>query len=378
MLDNLERLLDRTKVLYEQYFMGIQKIPPAQLHRDIERKVRELTQEQIRNTALRFRFTNLTQKFGSYNTYWKRTLQSIEQGRYNRHLVRAQQRARRNGQELPEEIVAAMPKRMRDRIRRDREMIAKRKQRAESEEAVVSEQAFLSDDIDGDIDAILGELREFGESQPSPVQSQGQKSTHSIDAGDDLLLNDSLDKIFENLTTSAEQAVSQLEVSAPTTEAANKSRTNQPEQTWATPTPSASTSIPAATPNPTLQAVGTHQAHNTAGRTAKDGVTDSPARPLRPATAKRAAERAAARQEGALPPPPGMTEAQTRSLYQQYVQARKQLGNGSNISYDRLKRKLHAQAPRLMEQYRTDGIQYNVVIKNDKVVLKATPKQRSS
>ena len=62
LLEGLEKLLDRTKVLYEQYFMGIQKVAPMQLHRDIERKVRELTQQQIRNTALRFRFTTISQE----------------------------------------------------------------------------------------------------------------------------------------------------------------------------------------------------------------------------------------------------------------------------------------------------------------------------
>ena len=42
--------------MYEQFFMGIQKMPPSQLHRDIERRIREITQLQIRNTGLRVRF----------------------------------------------------------------------------------------------------------------------------------------------------------------------------------------------------------------------------------------------------------------------------------------------------------------------------------
>jgi hypothetical protein len=75
----------------------------------------------------------------------------------------------------------------------------------------------------------------------------------------------------------------------------------------------------------------------------------------------------------AVPPPPGMTEAETRVLYEQYRQAR-QLVGGEDISYDRLKRKLNEQAPRLMEQYNAQGLQYDVVVKDDKVVLKATPK----
>src|SRR5687768_16179799 len=55
-LELLEQQIERLKVMYEQYFMGIQKMAPAQLHRDVERGIRELTQMQIRNTALRYRY----------------------------------------------------------------------------------------------------------------------------------------------------------------------------------------------------------------------------------------------------------------------------------------------------------------------------------
>ena len=85
-LELLEQQIERLKVMYEQYFMGIQKMAPGQLHRDLERGIRELTQRQIRNTALRYRFTNISQKFGSYNTYWRRTMNEIENGRYIRHI----------------------------------------------------------------------------------------------------------------------------------------------------------------------------------------------------------------------------------------------------------------------------------------------------
>ncbi|TMQ19140.1 MAG: hypothetical protein E6J91_06835 [Deltaproteobacteria bacterium] len=68
LLDALDTTLDRVKVLYEQYFLGIQKQPPSYLHTDVERKLRDLAQLQIRNTALRYRFVTLQQKFGSYNS----------------------------------------------------------------------------------------------------------------------------------------------------------------------------------------------------------------------------------------------------------------------------------------------------------------------
>ncbi|HEX3764261.1 MAG TPA: hypothetical protein VHW23_36455, partial [Kofleriaceae bacterium] len=121
LLDALDTALDRVKVLYEQYFLGIQKQPPAYLHTDVERKIRDLAQIQVRNTALRYRFATLQQKYGSYNSYWRRTLRQIENGTYTRNLHKVGRQAARTGAAVPEEILAAMPKRMRDQVVRDRE-----------------------------------------------------------------------------------------------------------------------------------------------------------------------------------------------------------------------------------------------------------------
>jgi len=121
LLDALDTSLDRVKVLYEQYFLGIQKQPPTFLHTDVERKIRDLAQIQIRNTALRYRFVTIQQKFGSYNSYWRRTLRQIENGTYARSLSKIGRQAARTGAAVPEEILAAMPKRMRDQVKRDRE-----------------------------------------------------------------------------------------------------------------------------------------------------------------------------------------------------------------------------------------------------------------
>ena len=120
-LDLLDQTLDRVKVLYEQYFLGIQKQPPQFLHTDVERKLRDIGQLQIRNTALRYRFVTLQQKFGAYNAYWRRTLRQIENGTYVRNLSKLTRIAAHTGEEIPEEILAAMPKRMREQVRRDRE-----------------------------------------------------------------------------------------------------------------------------------------------------------------------------------------------------------------------------------------------------------------
>ena len=121
LLDTLDKTLDRLKTLYEQYFLGIQKQAPAYIHSDVERKLRDLMQLQIRNTGLRYRLTSIQAKFGAYNSYWRRTLRQIENGSYVRNLHKIGRAAARSGADIPEEILAAMPKRMREQVLKDRE-----------------------------------------------------------------------------------------------------------------------------------------------------------------------------------------------------------------------------------------------------------------
>ncbi len=176
-LDYVDKTLDRVKVLYEQYFLGMQKQPPTQIHTDVERRLRELQQLNIRNTGLRYRFATLQQKFGSYNSYWRRTVKQIENGTYIRNLAKISRHAALTGEEVPPEILAAMPKRMREQVKRDREQaLAIRRRRAEAE---------------GDVDVDMGDLDDEAAvinssppkiTRPPPMQ----KGTHAVlgDEGD--------------------------------------------------------------------------------------------------------------------------------------------------------------------------------------------------
>ena len=125
-LGELEHKIERVKIIYEQYFMGIEKLEPQTARKEITRKLLELTQLQIRNTALRYRFHALNQKFGAYVAYWNRTLREIENGTYYRSIARAGRDAARKGVEVPDEVLRALPKRLRDRIMHDRDRLADR------------------------------------------------------------------------------------------------------------------------------------------------------------------------------------------------------------------------------------------------------------
>ena len=99
-LNDLQHRIDRLRVLYEQYFLGMEKTEPTVPRKEVVRIFFELGQIQIRNTALRFRHNTLLQRWNTYLTRWSKTLREIEQGTYDRHLARAQ----RKGVTLPEEL----------------------------------------------------------------------------------------------------------------------------------------------------------------------------------------------------------------------------------------------------------------------------------
>lgn len=391
-LEVVEKLLDRTKVLYEQYFMGIHKMPPSQLHRDIERKVRELTQLQIRNTSLRYRLTNVTQKFGVYNTYWRRILRQIEQGKYVRDVARVQRRARRKGEDVPEEILAAMPKRMRDRVLRDRELLAKRAERA----------GHAGHDSQVASDAGHGKVR------------NPRANAHQV--GDDMLDDDlDIDALFANLTSQAESAVDnwleQPEPAPSRLDPRPELLTRAPDPSPAPPTVPANeapagkrsgapspvddenettrpfTAIPrsetrkrATTVPPPVPADA--QRPTKRAPTAPPVPEASPARkPLAPSRPRPASDRstrprpqsAAPSRAGALPP--GMTEDKARALYQRYLQARKQVGKSTDVRYTDLVKSLNRQAPALMKRHKAKAVEFDVAVQGGKVILKAKPKR---
>ena len=91
-IGELEIAVDRLRSLYEQYFMGIERIEPMVPRKDVDRRIYTMRKEQIRNTALRFRFQMILQRYNTYQTHWQRICREIENGTFKRHLARAKQR----------------------------------------------------------------------------------------------------------------------------------------------------------------------------------------------------------------------------------------------------------------------------------------------
>jgi hypothetical protein len=388
--------------MYEQYFMGIMKQAPSHLHSDAERKIRDLTQLQIRNTGLRYRFATITQKFGAYNTYWRRTLREIEAGRYVRDLNRIKRKAAAAGEEIPAEILAAMPKRMREMVERDRaaaRTLAARRGQAPEPAAPGEEEAAL-------------------------VHSQAipRKQTWTLDMSDDL----DVDQMFDDIT-GADTKLPPPDDTAPVVPVTAK----KPEAPAPAPPPVPRPPVVPKTPVPRVTApiqpgrlaasdtiptpmsfapVGDDEptrlrkpgdtgapplAAPTVKSPAPPPIAAKPPAPVRPATATAApppiprmtqAVPTTARPPAPVPPrpaarvaplepPPGMSEADTRALYTKFLKARTLVGEkNDDMTYDKLLRTLRQQGSKIMEQYKARGVEFGVVIKDNKVILKAKPK----
>lgn len=88
-LEELETRIERLRALYEQYFMGIERLEPQIPRKEVERRIHLLRKEQIRNTALRFKFQMLIQRYNTLQQYWARVTREIESGTYRRDVLRA-------------------------------------------------------------------------------------------------------------------------------------------------------------------------------------------------------------------------------------------------------------------------------------------------
>jgi hypothetical protein len=91
-LEDIEAKLERLRALYEQYFLGMEKLEPAVLRKEVDRKFWVLRREQIRNTGLRFKFQMLIQRYNTYQQYWTRVVREIENGTYRRDVIKVAQR----------------------------------------------------------------------------------------------------------------------------------------------------------------------------------------------------------------------------------------------------------------------------------------------
>jgi hypothetical protein len=113
-------------------------------------------------------------------------------------------------------------------------------------------------------------------------------------------------------------------------------------------------------------------------------VASAPPPPLAPARPRsatppsaRAPQPAPARAPVPTPPPPGVSDEQMRALYRRFVQAKRMIGDAAadSVRYESLIATVAKQTPTIMQKYGCDQVDFTVVIRDDKVVLKAIPRK---
>src|SRR3954451_24056345 len=94
-LDAMEQSISELQVLYEKYFLGIDRRPPDKERKRISDRMRVLKGTQVKNTALKFRLHTMFAKLISFERMWDRTLREMEEGTYKRDVFKAKLRQNR-------------------------------------------------------------------------------------------------------------------------------------------------------------------------------------------------------------------------------------------------------------------------------------------
>jgi len=88
-LDAMDVSIAELQVLYEKYFLGIDRRPPETERKRISDRMRTLKGTLVKNTALKFRLHTLFAKLISFERMWDRTLREMEEGTYRRDVFKA-------------------------------------------------------------------------------------------------------------------------------------------------------------------------------------------------------------------------------------------------------------------------------------------------
>jgi hypothetical protein len=343
LLNDVETRLDRLKVLYEQWFQGMERLEPQIPRKEVERRMVLLRKEQPRNTALRFRFQTLIQRYTTLQTYWVRVARQIEEGTYRRDLLKA-----RNA------LLASKAGRRRG-----------------------PDDAF---DVDVDLDA--SEEGTIGTMPPT-----APPSTHSPKPAEKALV--------PALALPPRPPVAPLTSPLPAGPIAAAPRAVSPFAR-AAPRPLAPPTLPPIAPPtspPSLSTQGPQPAPAPSppaspamATFAKPGAVPRPTTPLpqspppRPATplpqspapVTFARPVADARPAAAAPPAESFSEQDLRRVYDRYAEARRK-NNEPNVSYETLAKNLRDVAPKMREKF-GKPVDFEVVLKDGKVGLKPVPK----
>jgi len=158
-LEELETRLGRLRVLYDQYFMGIEKMEPLALRSLIEKSMLRSKIPSRGTTGMKFHYRSLQQKFSSYTGYWDRIVRLIEEGRIRRgvagHIPTPSQASQ--AMELRESLASRRRRFVRDRVP------AEEQREAQPAPSTPERHEFQPDEVDAIHEALVRRKGELGE-----------------------------------------------------------------------------------------------------------------------------------------------------------------------------------------------------------------------
>lgn len=80
--------VERLRVHYQAYFLGMEKRPPLQLRDQLERLIRVTPLNESRKAVHKFRFQAAVQRYRIMAVYWDRIMRDLEEGRTTREKIR--------------------------------------------------------------------------------------------------------------------------------------------------------------------------------------------------------------------------------------------------------------------------------------------------
>jgi hypothetical protein len=361
LLAELAIKIERLKTLYEQYFMGIEKMEPQVARKEVTRAMLLLQQQYIRNTALRFKFNTMLQKWNIYITYWNRILREIENGTYTRHLAKARRKAEQQGRELPQEMAAAAKKLLRPGSGTF-EAIEDTSESAPRflDNETGAQHAYSGSANDDELEQVWDRLTGADpKRRPPPTPPPGTLAS---------VLPAQLtgrDKMLADLAAAKAKALADLEARKPRPPVPVVVAGRQDSG------PTARSLPPPPLQNDRSVPIAIEQ--DKSGPIARSTLPPPPP----PAGSPRAAG------PPRLPPPPplqlpkipGMNEPELRALHQRYVDAQKQSGAQAGVKFETLVNSLAKQVPQVLKQPGVKGVRFDVSVQDGRPVLKAIPQK---
>lgn len=388
-IKELETRLDRLRALYEQYFMGIERLEPLVPRKDVERRFQLMRKEQIRNTALRFRFQMMLQKYNTYQSYWIRIARQIEEGTYKRDVQRAKakfeadKRERERGREvddgptsfdltedfselgeqLADVLTSSPPGPMRAPATRTPPPVPRATPAPPAPPA--GGRAPSSPDL-------APEARAAAAAASGPQASVAPSATDGAPRGFGTPPRASQSKMrMLAVRLKAEKEAAAVRAAAA---AAPARPSSVPPRPGSSP-PRAASERPKPAPVAARPAAASA---SSPGADAQDGASSAaraPAAPAAAAATARAAAATAQRAREASGSRPDLTDERVRQLYGQYVETRrKQNESTATLTLEGMARTLRESSAKLREKHNGRNVDFEVTVKDGKTVLKPVVK----